>query len=131
MALKTIQNAANLATLKADMATAKADIATLKGAQTLDATPTTAVVTLTSANTEYTYEFPAGTRRYALRARDGSSSNHYRWAWVTGKVATPTDPYFKVPADVAEFQAGVDVGGDTIYLASATAGMVIQIESWA
>lgn len=83
--------------------------------------------TLTNANTEYTLTIPANTRRLSFKCR---TSYAVRFAFVTGKVATPTDPYQTLPSG-AEYSTGdVLLGASTLYLASATAGVVIEAEMW-
>jgi len=88
--------------------------------------PTVYNVTLTNANAEYSQQFPAGTARYDFQCR---TAHDIRYAFVTGKVATPTAPYMTLKAGGAftsEFLPQ-NIGQQTLYLASATAGAVVEI----
>ena len=55
-------------------------------------------VTLTNANTEYSQELPPNTRSLAIQSR---TAVDVRAAFVTGKVATPTAPYFTMKSGSA------------------------------
>jgi len=91
------------------------------------ATPTIYNVTLTNANTEYSQALPANTRKVAFRCR---TANAIRYAWATGKVATPTAPYATL-ASGAEWAAdGIKLTGKTLYFASPSAGVVVELEVW-
>lgn len=92
------------------------------------ASPTIANVTLTSANTEYSYAFPNGTTHFEVQARTSAA---VRFAFVTGKVATPTAPYATIKAD--DSYSSFNLWGSqtlTLYLATASAGTVMEIISW-
>lgn len=91
------------------------------------ATPTEYNITLTNANTEYSQALPANTRRLCFRCRTGAVC---RYAWVTGKVATPTANYQTLQAGAEYVLEGVKLATSTLYLASATAGAVIEMEAW-
>lgn len=91
-------------------------------------TPTEYNVTLTVANTEYGQALPANTRRLCFRCRAGVVC---RYAWVTGKVAGPTAPYQTLQAGAEYSVDGVKLVAGTLYLASATAAAVIELEVWA
>ena len=82
-------------------------------------------VTLTNANTEYSQALPPNVRSLAVQPR---TAVDVRMAFVTGKVATPTAPFFTLKvgnaAALQELQAADDT---TVYLASATAGTVVEI----
>ena len=84
-------------------------------------------VTLTNANTEYSQVLPANCRKLAFRCRTGAVC---RYAWVTGKVATPTAPYQTLQTFADFVLDGVKIVAGTVYLASATAGVVIEMEAW-
>jgi len=87
-------------------------------------------VTLTAADTEYSQALPAQTKRFSVSIRDGADTNNFRVAFVTGKVATPTAPYAKYPADVEYYEDGVFLNGVTVYVAGSHAGDVAQIIAW-
>ena len=84
-------------------------------------------VTLTNANTEYSQALPANCRKLILRCR---TAYDIRYAWATGKVATPTAPYQTLRASAEYALDGIKVASGIIYLASATAGVVIEMEAW-
>lgn len=84
-------------------------------------------VTLTSANTEYSQALPATCRRLAFQCR---SSKDVRFAYVTGKVATPTAPYFTLKASAGYDSGTIKLASGTLYLGSATAGVIMEIEAW-
>jgi len=90
-------------------------------------TPTVYNKTLTSADTEYSQLLPNGTRDIRFRCR---TSYDVRFAFVTGKVATPTAPYLTLPASCDYLSDRNDFSGKTIYFASATAGVVVELEVW-
>ncbi|MGC9397120.1 MAG: hypothetical protein ACP5J4_19930 [Anaerolineae bacterium] len=90
-------------------------------------TVTTYNVTLTSANTEYSQALPSGCRAVAFRCRTGYA---VRFAWETGKVATPTAPYQTLKAGGEYWKDNINADGLTLYLASDTAAVIVEIEVW-
>ena len=92
-------------------------------------TPTVYNVTLTSANTEYSQAMSASCRGFEFQCR---TENDIRFAFVTGKVATPTAPYMTLKAGDYYYSWPLDQGASpsTLYLASATAGLVVEIVTW-
>ena len=90
-------------------------------------TPTVYNLTLTSADTEYSQALPANTREFRFRCR---ALYDVRYAWVTGKVATPTAPYLTLPAGSDYYSDWNDLSSQTLYAASAQAGVVLEIEVW-
>lgn len=82
---------------------------------------------MTVANTEYSYQFPKGVKKFTLHCRDGTA---FRLAFETGKVALPTEPYFTVLANVAYNEDNLDVEELHIYFACAAATKVIEIIAW-
>ena len=92
-------------------------------------TPGTPInLTLTDANTEYTATIPVGTKRIRFQAR---TSAVVRYAFVTGKVATPTAPYMTLKADGVYDSAEKLSWGGTLYFGTPTATTVVEIETWA
>jgi len=89
--------------------------------------PTSYNITLTSADTEYSQLLPSGTKESRFRCR---TLYDVRYAFVTGKVATPTAPYFTLPAGSDRFSDGDDLSGFTLYFASAEAGTIVELEVW-
>jgi hypothetical protein len=90
-------------------------------------TPGNAKVTLTSADTEYSYELPSGCRKFTAMLRDRTA---WRGAWSSGKVATSTDPYFDVAAGEIYYEDGINATGAILYFASAGAGKIMTIITW-
>ena len=84
-------------------------------------------VTLTSADTEYSQALTANTREFRFRCR---TIFDVRFAFVTGKVATPTAPYLTLPAGSDYWSDNVNLAATTLYVASAEAGVVVEIEEW-
>jgi hypothetical protein len=90
-------------------------------------TPSVYNVTLTSANTEYSQLLPNRTRRFTIQTRTAYDS---RLAFVTGKVATPTAPYWTIKAGSSFIEENVKCENTTVYLASAQAGVIVEIICW-
>lgn len=90
-------------------------------------TPTVYNLTLTSANTEYSQALPANTREFRFRCR---TIFDVRYAYVTGKVATPTSPYLTLPAGSDFWSDWTNLPSTTLYFASSTAGVIMEIEAW-
>jgi len=88
--------------------------------------PTTYNVTMANADHEYSQALPAGTKQITFFIRGGNEI--YRYAWVTGKVATPTAPYTEIPANGIVFLDKLDFTDKTLYFACPNAGNVMQIE---
>lgn len=91
---------------------------------------TLANVSMDTANTQYSYTFPARTVEFQLRIRDDSTP--LLVAYTTGKLPTSGDgaAYFTVPAYFIEKNTGLDWGGKTIYLQTASASMVCEVISY-
>jgi len=95
----------------------------------ITAMPTVYNVTLTNANTEYSQAMVANCRRFEFHAR---TDVVIRFAFVTGKVAAPAAPWMTLKSGVAYDSGMISQGAapSTIYLASATAGTIVEIISW-
>lgn len=93
------------------------------------ATPTAYNVTLTNANTEYSQALPANCRGFEFQAQGDVA---IRFAFVTGKVATPTAPYLDLKAGDYYFSYPINQGASpsTLYFASGTAATVVEILAW-
>lgn len=88
------------------------------------AKPTIANVSMTSANTEYSYTFPAGTRAFRIKLR--ALNAQLKIAFVSGESGST---YLTVPyGDFLEMKA--KVGGATIYFQSASASQTAEIKTW-
>jgi hypothetical protein len=95
----------------------------------LTAVPAIYNVTLTSANTEYSQAMPASCRFFEFHCR---TATDIRFAFATGKVAAPTAPYMTLPAAnwYATPQVNQGASPSTLYVGSATAGVVVEIIAW-
>lgn len=82
---------------------------------------------LTDADTEYSQALPSSTREIRFRCR---TLYAVRFAWVEDKVATSTTPYLTLPAGCDYYSDNDDLTGETLYLASSEAGVVVEIEVW-
>ena len=80
-------------------------------------------VTLTDANTEYS-QVLAACKGIEFQARTAAD---IRFAFVTGKVATPTAPYMTLKSGQWYY---FDGSPTTLFLASATAGVIVEIIMW-
>ena len=90
-------------------------------------TPTVYNITLTLADTEYSQLLPSGLREMRFRCRTGHDC---RYAFETGKVAASVSPWLTLPAGSDYYSDENDLSGKTIYFASSTAGVVIELEVW-
>lgn len=85
-------------------------------------------VTLTVVDTEYSQALPANTKGIEFVSRSGYP---VRYAFTTGKVATPTDVYFTLKSNCAyESPATLNLSSKTIYFASDNAGDVVELIAW-
>ena len=91
--------------------------------------PTVYNVTLTVASTEYSQALLSHCRYFEFQCRTEAD---VRFAFETGKVATPTAPYLTLKAGDYYYSPVVSMGAlpSTLYLASATAGVVVEIIAW-
>ena len=90
-------------------------------------TPTDFTVQLTNADEEYAQALPEGTKRFNVRVRSGGDVRH---SFVSGRVAAPTDPYGVVESGAQYYDEGLFLNKSTLYLASSTAGTVVEIRAW-
>lgn len=89
--------------------------------------PTIYNVTMTNSDTEYSQALPANTKRFGLQCL---TDFVIRFAFVTGKVATPTAPYALLRAGMNYFEEQVNLAAVTLYLASPDAGKIAEIIVW-
>jgi hypothetical protein len=82
---------------------------------------------LTTANTEYSQVLPSNTAAVQFQCR---TSFDVRYAYVTGKVASSTEPYGTIKAGGIYWKENVKLASSTIYFASPETGVVIEIEAW-
>lgn len=92
-------------------------------------TPATYNVTCTVADTEYSQALPANCRYFEFQARTEAT---VRYAWATGKVAGPVAPYHTLKAGDCKYGPSINQAASpsTLYVASPTAGTVVEIEAW-
>ena len=109
-------------------------VALLGGTGTLDvdpvtATPTAYNVTLTVANTEYNQAMPANCRGFEFQCRTEAD---VRYAFVTGRVAGPAAPWLTLKAGDYYFSPPINQAAtpSTLYLATPTAGSIVEILAW-
>lgn len=101
------------------------------GASALQArTAQVANVAMATANTEYSYTFPANTVGFELRVRD--TDVPLLIAYETGKLPTSGDgsAYFTVPAYFVEKTPGIEWSGSTIYVQTGSASQVLEVISY-
>lgn len=84
-------------------------------------------VTLTNINTEYSQALPSVCRRLSFQNRAAKDA---RFAFVTGKVATPTAPYYTLKAGTSYDSGPIHLASGTLYVAGTQAGNVVEIEAW-
>lgn len=90
-------------------------------------TPTVYNVTLVAADTEYSQVLNDNTREFRFRCR---TLFDVRFAFVAGKVATPTAPYLTLPGGSDYWSDNDNLESITLYLATDEAGVVVEIEEW-
>jgi len=90
--------------------------------------PTIYNVVMTNADTEYSQALPAGTKKFSLKMRQIDTA--FRIAYVAGKVAAPTEPYYTIPITGEYYEDKLNLAAVTIYFACASAGKTIEITVW-
>lgn len=86
-------------------------------------------LTLTNADTEYSLVIPRGTKKFSVFTNHASGA--FRFAWESGKVASPTEPYVNVANGLSYTEEDLDTKENlTMYLASSTAGLVVVVSYW-
>jgi hypothetical protein len=86
------------------------------------AKPTVATVTMTSANTEYSYDIPAGTRKVRIKLRALNALLRF-YGFSTGGSFT-TIPYGE------SLDVDVKAGGATLYVQSPSASQTLEVLTW-
>jgi len=81
-------------------------------------------ITMTNADTEYSQALPTNTKIIQFQCR---GDYDVRYAFTTGKVATPTAPYFTLKAGCTAQEDSISLSGKTIYFACSTAAQVIEL----
>lgn len=92
-------------------------------------TPTIYNVTLTLADTEYSQAMPNNCRFIEFQCL---TAFDVRWAFETGKVAAPTEPYMTLKSGRSYSSPQIDqeTSPSTLYFASSQAAVVVQIIVW-
>ena len=85
--------------------------------------------TLAVVDTEYSQEFDAGVKKITMQCR---TSFDVRFAYVTGKVATPTAPYMTMKSGAVYWEDDISTKMEkqTIYFATDEAGVVVELLVW-
>lgn len=90
-------------------------------------------LTMTSADTEYSQALPLNCKYVSIQTRDGTAA---RIAFVTGKVAASTAPFFTIRANSAynvpeSINPCLTPGTAlTVYAACASASKILEIVCW-
>ncbi len=90
-------------------------------------TPVIYNVAMADADTEYSQALPANTKRFSIHLRDYTV---FRFAYETGKVAAPTEPYETIPIGHEKHEEMIEPANLTLYFASPAATKVAEIEAW-
>lgn len=87
--------------------------------------PTVVNVTLTSANTEYTYNIPNDISTITVKSRTAAD---FKMATTSGQSGTT---YFTVPSGLAYYETQIaSFNSHQLYFQSANAGQIIEIIYW-
>ncbi len=97
-------------------------------AQQISTTPVIYNVTMTNADTEYSQALPAGTKRFSAQIIEVDQP--FRLAYVTGKVATPTSPWYTNQKAKEYYEDTLLLAAETLYFACSDAGNIVQIIAW-
>ena len=90
-------------------------------------TPTIYNVTMASADTEYSQALPANTKKFTVQCQ---GNYDVRFAFETGKVATPTAPYAIIKAGMNYYEDNLNLTTKTLYFGCGTAAQVLEIVCW-
>ena len=91
-------------------------------------TPTIYNEEMTDADTEYSQLLPAGTKQFSVQLRENDTA--FRIAFVTGKVAAPTEPYYSIQLAREYYEENLNLEAVTVYFACGSAGKNIEILAW-
>lgn len=87
--------------------------------------PTIANETMTSANTEYSYDIPAGTKRFEIKLRTLNAL--LKLAFISGESGTN---YITIPYGSSYMENDVKAGPLTLYFQSPSSSQTAEIKSW-
>ena len=90
------------------------------------AVPTVYNLALTTANTQYSQAF---SNAESITFQNRSESD-IRYAWVTGKVATPNVPYMTLKSGYVFSKDNINIASGTMYFAHGVGGITVEIEVW-
>ena len=90
-------------------------------------TPNQYTITITNADTEYSQALPENTKALEFKCRTAVAT---RFAFETGKVATPTDPYMTLPANATYFKDDLVMSSTTLYVAAASGTLKVEVIAW-
>ena len=91
-------------------------------------TPEIYNITMVSADTQYIKVLPENTKYVEFRCRDPAITTRY--AYETGKVATPTSPYKTLLGGEIKSIERTNLESFTLYFASELANKIMEIEVW-
>jgi len=82
-------------------------------------------VSMTNANTEYSYAFPSNTTSFYMKLR--SQDTTFQFAWASAGSGTT---YMTTAQNFLQSRPGIDLTGKTIYFQSSVSAQVMEIESY-
>lgn len=87
--------------------------------------PTKNTVDLVSANTQYALVMTGEVTTFSFQCRQAYD---IRYAFVTGKVATPVESYTTLKSGSVETFSDISWTNPTLYLACSTAGVSVEVQ---
>ena len=82
---------------------------------------------MTLLDTQYSQALPTNTKKIEFRCR---SANDIRYAFLTGKVAGPIDPYKSLTSGEVKSESNLNLTGIILYVACSVAGQIVELEVW-
>ena len=90
-------------------------------------------ITIVAANTEYSKALPTNCKKLTFRCVDSTmlqAGSDIRYAFTTGKVATPTLPFQMLDGGAVYSEGNLNLTSKTLYVAGITAGNIVLLEMW-
>ena len=90
-------------------------------------------ITISVVDTEYSKALPTNCKAFSFRCVDSTKLNagsDIRYAFTTGKVATPTLPFQMLDGGAVYSQNNLSLSSKTLYVAGITAGDIVLLEMW-
>lgn len=85
-------------------------------------------IPMASADTEYRYELPVGTKTFVVHCRDGTA---FRLSYERERVANSNPPYFTVKDNNSYSEWNLNLSkGVFLYVACASASKVVEGVAW-